>query len=188
MAIEIKAAHRRTRESYSAECLHGDLADQGVQVGVCRIKRLRRELGIRCGQKRKFQATTNSNHSLPVAKNLLYQNFAVAAPNQIWLTDITYIPTNEGWLYLAGHKDICTSEIVGYAMSNRMTKNQVSDSLLKAVTVKLPVAGLIHHSNRGSQCCSREYRKLLQQFKMPSSMSRRGDCYDNARLEASRAP
>jgi transposase InsO family protein len=184
LATEIKAAHRRTRESYSAERLQGDLADHGVRVGVCRIKRLRRELGIRCRQKRKFKATTNSSHSLPVAKNLLSQNFTANAPNRVWLTDITYIPTDEGWLYLAGHKDICTGEIVGYAMSNRMTKNLVSESLFKAVTVKRPAAGLIHHSDRGSQYCSREYRNLLHQFKMQSSMSRRGDCYDNAPMES----
>jgi transposase InsO family protein len=184
LAVEITAAHRRTRESYSAERLQADLADHGVHVGVCRIKRLRRELGIRCRQKKRFKATTNSNHGLPVAQNLVSQNFAAAAPNQMWLTDITYIPTNEGWLYLAGHKDICTGEIVGYAMSDRMTRNLVSESLFKAVTVKRPAAGLIHHSDRGSQYCSREYRKLLHQFKMKSSMSRRGDCYDNAPIES----
>lgn len=163
LAIEIKAAHRRTRKSYGAERLQEDLADHGVRVGVCRIKRLRREFGIRCRQKRIFKVTTNSNHALPVAKNLLSQNFAADAPNQVWLTDITYIPTDEGWLCLAGHKDICSGEIVGYAMSSRMTKNLVSESLLKAVTVKRPAASLIHHSERGSQYCSREYRKLLQQ-------------------------
>ncbi len=184
LAVEIKAAHRRTRESYGAVRLQEELADHGVQVGVCRVKRLRRELGIGCRQKRKFKATTNSNHSLPVAENLLAQNFVADSPNRVWLTDITYIPTGEGWLYLAGHKDICTGEIVGYAMSNRMTKNLVSQSLLKAVAVKRPSAGLIHHSDRGSQYCSKEYRKLLQRFKMQSSMSRRGDCYDNAPMES----
>jgi len=184
LAVEIKAAHRRTRESYGAVRLQEELADNGVQVGVCRVKRLRRELGIGCRQKRKFKATTNSNHSMPVAENLLAQNFVADAPGRVWLTDITYIPTNEGWLYLAGHKDICTGEIVGYAMSNRMTKNLVSQSLFKAVTVKQPSAGLIHHSDRGSQYCSKEYRKLLQRFKMQSSMSRRGDCYDNAPMES----
>ena len=166
LATEIKAAHRRTGESYSAERLQSDLADHGVRVGACRIKRLLRELGIRCRQKRKFKATTTYNHSLPVARNLLSQNLAAAAPNRIWLTDIMYFPTNEAWLYLAGHKDICTGEIVGYAMSNRMTKNLVSKSLFKAVTAKRPAAGLIHHSDRGSQYCSKEYRKLLQQFKI----------------------
>lgn len=104
--------------------------------------RLRLELGIVCRHKKKFKATTDSNHSLPVAKNLLSQNFVADAPNQVWLTDITYIHTDEGWLYWAGHKDICTGEIVGYAMSNRMTKNLVSQSLLKAVAVKRPSVGL----------------------------------------------
>ena len=184
MAVEIKAAHRRTRESYGAVRLQEELADHGVQVGVCRVKRLRRELGIGCRQKRKFKATTNSNHSLPVAENLLAQNFVADAPGLVWLTDITSIPTDEGWLYLAGHKDICSGEIVGYAMSSRMTKHLVSESLLKAVAIKRPSVGLIHHSDRGSQYCSKEYRKLLQRFKMHSSMSRRGDCYDNAPMES----
>lgn len=126
----------------------------GMQIGVYRIKRLRRELGLHCKQKRKFKATTNSAHSLPVADNLLAQDFTVTAPNQVWLADITYVPTGEGWLYLAGHKDMCTGEIVGYAMSNRMTKNLVSRPLFQAVAAKRPPAGLIHHSDRGNQYCS----------------------------------
>ena len=184
LAVEIKAAHRRTRESYGAERLREDLADHGVRVGVCRIRRLRRELGIRCRQKRKFKATTNSKHSLPVADNLVAQDFMVPAPNMVWTTDITYIPTNEGWLYLDGHKDLHTKEIVGYAMSSRMTKNLVNQSLLQAVAAKRPMAGLVHHSDRGSQYCSREYSNLLKKFKMQSSMSRKGDCYDNAPIES----
>lgn len=184
LAVEITAAHRRTRESYGVERLQEDLADHGVQVGVCRIKRLRRELGLRCRQKRKFKATTNSKQSLPVASNLLAQDFAAPAPNLVWSTDITYIPTDEGWLYLAGHKDLHTKEIIGYAMSSRMTKNLVSQSLLQAVAAKRPMAGLIHHSDRGSQYCSREYSNLLKKFKMQSSMSRKGDCYDNAPIES----
>jgi putative transposase len=99
-------------------------------------------------------------------------------------TDITYIPTEEGWLYLAGHKDVFTGEIVGYAMGPRLTKNLVSQSLFRAVAAKGPVAGLIHHSDRGSQYCSQEYRKLLDQFHMRVSMSRKGDCYDNAPMES----
>ena len=142
LAIEVKAAHRRTRESYGPERLQKDLADHGVRLGIHRIKRLRWDLFLRCRQKRKFKATTNSAHSLPVADNLLDQNFVATAPNQVWLTDITYIQTGEGWLYLAGHKDMCTGEIVGYAMSSRMTKNLVSQSLFQAVTLKRPPAGL----------------------------------------------
>ena len=184
LEVEIKAAHRRTREIYGPERLQKDLAKHGVQIGVHRIKRLRRELGLRCKQKRKFKATTNSAHALPVADNLLAQDFTATAPSQVWLTDITYIPTGEGWLYLAGHKDMHTGEIVGYAMSNRMTKNLVSQSLFQAVAKKRPPAGLIHHSDRGSQYCSHEYSKLLKQFKMQSSMSGKGNCYDNAPMES----
>jgi putative transposase len=184
LEIEIKAAHRRNRETYGPERLQSDLADHGVQVGIHRIKRIRRQLGLRCKQKRKFKATTNSNHNLPVAENLLDQQFAAAAPNQVWLTDITYVQTAEGWLYLAGHKDLFTGQIVGYAMSNRMTKNLVSQSLFRAVSSKRPPSGLIHHSDRGSQYCALEYQGLLKQFKMKASMSRRGNCYDNAPMES----
>jgi len=184
LVIEIKAAHKRNRETYGPERLQTDLAEHGVQVGVHRIKRIRKENGIRCKQTKKFKATTNSNHSLPVAENLLEQNFAVEAPNHAWVTDITYVPTGEGWLYLAGHKDLFTGEIVGYAMGERMTKNLVSQSLFRAVSAKRPASGLIHHSDRGSQYCALEYRKLLEQFGMQPSMSRRGNCYDNAPIES----
>ena len=164
LELEIKAADRRTKQTYGAERLQCDLAEHGIQVGVCRIKRIRTKLGIRCKQKRKFKATTYSKHGLPVAENLLNQQFQVVEPNQVWLTDITYVPTDEGWLYLAGHKDLFTHEIVGYAMGERMTQNLVSESLLRAIEAKRPAKGLMHHSDRGSQYCSLEYRKLLDHF------------------------
>jgi len=145
---------------------------------------LRRELKLRCRQKRKFKATTNSNHNLPVAENLLNQTFTPSAPNEVWVTDITYIPTGEGWLYLAGVKDVFTCEIVGYAMAERMTQDLTGRALFRAAQQKRPVAGLIHHSDRGSQYCSHDYRKLLEQFGMKASMSRRGNCYDNAPMES----
>jgi len=184
LEVEIKAAHQRTRETFGPERLQRDLAGHGVKAGVCRIRRIRKKLGIRCKQKKKFKATTDSKHTLPVAENLLNQQFKAAAPNQIWVTDITYIPTEEGWLYLAGHKDLFTGEIVGYAMGPRMTKNLVSQSLFRAAAAKGPVPGLIHHSDRGGQYCSHEYRKLLDQFHMRASMSGKGDCYDNAPMES----
>ena len=184
LEIEIKAADKRTRQTYGAERLQCDLAEHGVQVGICRIKRIRTRLGIRCKQKRKFKATTYSNHNLPVAENLLNQRFQVAEPNQVWLSDITYVPTDEGWLYLAGHKDLFTHEIVGYAMGERMTKNLVSESLFRAVETKGPVKGLMHHSDRGSQYCSDGYRHLLEQFAMKTSMSGKGNCFDNAPMES----
>jgi putative transposase len=172
LEVEIKAAHKRTRETCGPERLQHELKEQGVKVGICRIRRIRKKLGIRCTQKRKFKATTDSKHALPVAENLLHQQFEATGPNEVWLSDITYIPTEEGWLYLAGHKDLFTGEVV------------VSQSLFKAVAAKRPGSGLIHHSDRGSQYCAHEYRKMVDQFKMRASMSRKGDCYDNAPMES----
>jgi transposase InsO family protein len=184
LELEIKAMDKRTRHTYGAERLQRELVEQGVQVGICRIKRIKKKLGIRCKQKRKFKATTDSKHSLPVAENILGQQFTVAAPNKVWVSDITYVPTDEGWLYLAGHKDLCTSEIVGYAMGERLSRNLVSQSLLRAVTIKRPERGLVHHSDRGSQYCSHEYRNLLDECGLQASMSGRGNCFDNAPMES----
>lgn len=184
LEVEIQAAHKRTRQTCGAERLQQELADHGVQAGVCRIKRIRKKLGITCKQKKKFKVTTDSKHSLPVAENLLNQKFKAEAPNEVWVSDITYVATDEGWLYLAGHKDLFNGELVGYAMRPRITKNLVSESLFRAVAAKRPSKGLIHHSDRGSQYCAYEYVKLLEQFGMKSSMSRKGNCYDNAPMES----
>ena len=184
LEVEIKAAHKRTRQTCGPERLQRDLSEHGVQVGICRIKRIRKKLGIRCKQKKKFKATTDSTHTLPVAENLLDQHFEVSRPNTAWVSDITYIPTDEGWLYLAGHKDLFNGEVVGYAMGERLTKNLVSESLFRAVAAKRPAKGLIHHSDRGSQYCCYEYRELLEQFGMNASMSRKGNCFDNAPMES----
>ena len=184
LEVEIRAADKRTRQVYGAEKLQHDLVEHGIMVGICRIKRIRGKLGIRCKQKRKFKATTNSKHTLPVAENILGQQFRVTAPNKVWVSDITYVPTDEGWLYVAAHKDLFTSDIVGYAMGERLTRNLVSQSLFKAVAAKRPAEGLIHHSDRGSQYCSHEYRNLLERFGLKASMSRKGNCYDNAPMES----
>jgi len=184
LEIEIRAADKRTRQSCGPERLQKDLSEHGVKAGICRIKRIRKKLGIRCKQKKKFKATTDSKHAHPVADNLLNQQFETTAPGKIWTTDITYIPTDEGWLYLAGHKDLYSGELVGYAMGSRMTKALVIQSLFRAVAAKRPAKGLIHHSDRGSQYCSPKYRKLLEQFGMTASMSRKGNCYDNAPMES----
>jgi transposase InsO family protein len=184
LEVEIRAAHKRTRQTCGPERLQSDLAEHGVRVGICRIKRIRKKLGIRCKQVKRFKATTDSKHNLPVAENLLNQQFEVSKPNAAWLSDITYIPTDEGWLYLAGHKDIFNGEIVGYAMGARMTKSLVTQSLFRAVATKRSVKGLIHHSDRGSQYCAHEYRKILEQFGMKASMSRKGNCFDNAPMES----
>jgi putative transposase len=184
LEVEIKAAYRRTRQTYGAERLQHELAEHGVRVGICRLKRIRRKLGLRCKQKRKFKVTTDSKHKLPVAENMLKQRFKVYQPNTVWVSDITYVPTDEGWLYLAGHKDLFSSEIVGYAMGERLSRNLVSQSLLRAITTRKPEKGLLHHSDRGSQYCSHEYQSLLRQFGLEASMSGSGNCFDNAPMES----
>jgi transposase InsO family protein len=184
LEVEIKAADKRTRQTYGPERLQRDLAENGVRVGICRIKRIRKKLGIRCKQKRKFKVTTDSKHTLPVADNLLNQQFVVTEPNKVWASDITYIPTDEGWLYLAGHKDLFTGEIVGYSMGERMTRNLISESLFRALSAKRPAKELMHHSDRGSQYCSHEYRQIMEQFDLRVSMSGKGNCFDNAPMES----
>ena len=184
MGIEIKAAHRRSRETFGPEGLQSELAAHGVKVGICRIRRIRKELGLRCKQVKKFKATTHSKHSLPVAENLLGQDFTATAPNQVWVSDLSYVPTAEGWLYCAAHKDLFNGEIVGYALGSRITTELVSQSLLRSVATRRPPGSLIHHSDRGSQYCSLSYQKLLNQFGMKASMSRKGNCYENAPMES----
>jgi len=184
LEIEILASHKRNRKTYGAYRLQSDLADHGVCVGVHQIKRIKRKLGLSCVQKRRFKATTDSNHRLPVADNILGQAFQATAPSQVWLSDITYIPTDEGWLYLAGHKDLYTKAIVGYSMAERLTRQLVIESLKRSVSINRPNANLIHHSDRGTQYCSYDYRHMLRQFKMRTSMSRKGNCYDNAPMES----
>jgi putative transposase len=184
LEAEIKAAHTRTRRTCGPERLQKDLMAHGVKVGILKIRRIRKKLGIRCKQVKKFKATTDSNHSLPVAKNLLNQDFTVEAPSEAWVSDITYISTDEGWLYCAAHKDLFNGEIVGYALGSRITKELVSQSLFKAVAAKRPPKGLTHHSDRGSQYCAVHYQELLTQFGMRPSMSRKGNCYDNAPMES----
>lgn len=184
LKVAIRAAHKRCREVYGVRRLQPELEADGFVAGRDRIGKLRKELGLRCKQKRKFIATTNSNHSLPVAPNLLEQKFSAERPNQVWVTDITYIRTDEGWLYLAGIKDLFSCEIVGYAMGSQMTQELTGLALFRAVQNKRPEAGLIHHSDRGSQYCAHDYRRMLEQFGMQASMSRRGNCYDNAPMES----
>ena len=183
--VAIKAAHERGRGTYGPDKIQDELAEvEQMDVGINRIKRLRRQMKIRCKQVKKYKATTDSNHNLPVAPNLLEQKFAVSGPDKAWVADITYVATEEGWLYLAAIKDLWNREIVGYAMSHRMTQDLVGRALFRAVVARRPPNGLIHHSDRGSQYCSHSYQKLMKQFKMKPSMSRKGNCWDNAPMES----
>ena len=184
LVVAIKAAHQRGRGVYGPEKIQSELLAQSILAGLNRIKRLRRLHGIRCTHKKKFKVTTDSKHSLPIAKNVLNRQFTQTAPNQVWVADITYIPTDEGWLFLAAVKDLYTCEIVGWAMDKQMTKQLVIDALRAAYWRKKPLPGLLHHSDRGSQYCSGTYRALQVSYKMKTSMSRKGDCWDNAPMES----
>lgn len=148
LKLAIRATHTKTRETYGVRRLQPELATMGFVAGRDRIARLRREMGLRCRQKRKFKATTNSAHTLPVAENVLGQVFAPTRPDAVWTGDITYIPTDEGWLYLAGLKDVFTCELVGYAMGARMTTDLVSKALFRAVQQRRPQPGHPPHGSR----------------------------------------
>ncbi len=183
LEVAIQAAHVRSRQTYGPERLQAELRADGFPAGVGRIKRLRKKLGLRCTQVRRFTITTDSSHRLPVADNLLAQTVTATRPNETWVTDITYIATEEGWLYLAGIKDLYTCEVVGHAMGARMTTALVIQALGAAVWAKRPRPGLIHHSDRGAQYCAQDYQAKLRELGMTSSMSRKGNCYDNAPME-----
>jgi transposase InsO family protein len=143
-----------------------------------------RKHGLRAKASKKYKATTNSNHQLPVAPNLLEQNFKASQPNQKWVSDITYCWTEEGWLYLAVVMDLYSRKVVGWALSERMTKQLVIDALQMAIWRRKPTEGLIIHSDRGSQYCSLDYQKIINLHGLICSMSKRGDCYDNAAMES----
>jgi len=180
----IRLAHKTGRGTYGPRRIQTELQANGITVGRDRIARLRREMSLRCIQKRKFKATTNSAHSLPVVANLLNQEFAVSEPGTVYGTDITYVSTDEGWLYLAGVKDLATRELIGYAMGSRMTKELTHAALNRAVRYRKPQPGCIHHSDRGSQYCAITYQCAVVALGMRPSMSRKGNCYDNAPVES----
>ena len=180
LVVAIKAGHQRGRGIYGPAKIRSELLAHGMKAGLNRIKRLRRLHSIRCTHKKKFRVTTDSKHSLPIAENVLDRQFAQTAPNRVWVADITYISTDEGWLFLAAVKDLYTCEIVGWAMDKQMTKKLVIDALRAAYWRKKPLPGLLHHSDRGSQYCSGTYRALQVSYKMKTSMSRKGDCWERA--------
>jgi putative transposase len=180
----IRLAHKTGRGTYGPRRIQTELQASGITVGRDRIARLRREMGLRCIQKRKFKATTNSAHSLPVVANLLNQEFDVTEPATVYGTDITYVWTDEGWLYLAGVKDLATKELIGHAMGSRMTKALTHAALNRAVRYRKPEPGCIHHSDRGSQYCAITYQAAVVALGMRPSMSRKGNCYDNAPVES----
>jgi len=176
--------HQQSRGTYGSPRVHDELQDQGVICSENKVARLMRQHGIAAQRRRKFTRTTDSNHSLPVASNRLDQQFVVDRPDAVWTADITYIWTGQGWLYLAVVLDLFSRRIVGWSMAPSLERTLVIDALKMAITARNPGKGLIHHSDRGSQYASHDYQKLLRKNKMVASMSRRGNCYDNAPTES----
>ena len=181
---DIRMVHDRSRKTYGSPRVTAELHAQGVCCGENRVARLMRENGIRSKRRRKYRVTTNSKHNLPVAPNLLARQFTVDCPNAVWVSDITYIWTSEGWLYLAGVVDLYSRMVVGWSMSNRITGDLTLDALNQALGRRRPNPGLLHHSDRGSQYAAGDYRKLLKVHQATCSMSRKADPWDNAPMES----
>ena len=184
LAGEIRRIHADNRAVYGSPRVHAALRAEGRRVGVNRVARLMRRHGIQGRHKRRAPRTTDSKHALPVAPNLLDRQFTATAPNKVWLADITYIPTGEGWLYLAVVLDVFSRKVVGWAMSDTIAKELTIAALRMAITQRRPGPGLLHHSDRGSQYAAHAYRRLLEQNNMLCSMSRKADCWDNAPMES----
>jgi transposase InsO family protein len=184
LAATIVAVHTKSRGTYGSPRVHVELRASGKRVGKKRVERLMRERGLVARHKRRFRRTTDSNHELPIAPNVLDRKFETKAPNQAWVTDVTYIATDEGWLYLAAILDLFSRRVVGWATSATNDRALVLDALEHALRSRRPVAGVVHHSDRGSPYASEDYRRALERRSLVASMSRRGDCWDNAVAES----
>jgi len=184
LGLEITTIHAESRQRYGSPRIHAELRDRGCRTGRKRVARLMRVRKLAARRRRRFRVTTQSRHPFPVAPNVLARQFARAAPDQAWVTDITYIPTGEGWLYLAVILDLYSRFAVGWAMSERITDDHTLDALDMALARRGPRRGLLHHSDRGSQYASGDYQQVLAQHGIVCSMSRRGNCWDNAVAES----
>lgn len=183
LIARLRVIYRRSRSSYGSRRLMKQLRKDGVEIGRYRVRRLMWLAGIEVKRQRRYKTTTNSKHRYPVSENLIGGNFKTERPNLVWVSDITYIKTREGWLYLAIVMDLYSRKIVGWSAANNMKVPIVKDALFMAIGRRQPDPGLIHHSDRGSQYACHEYRSLLTANKIVSSMSRAGNCLDNAVAE-----
>ena len=184
LRVEIAASHTASRRTYGSPRILRDLREEGHCVSRKRVARLMHELGLAGRRKRRFRATTDSRHRFPVAPNVLMRDFDVETPNTAWVTDITYVATLEGWLYLAVILDLFSRRVVGYAMSEQIDRTLVLEALREALMRRPGARDLVHHSDRGSQYASHDYRDALDQAGITCSMSRRGNCWDNAVAES----
>lgn len=184
LSEKITVFHCGSRATYGSPRIHKDLKAAGHNVGRKRVARLMRLAGIRGKTKRKFKTTTTSQHSRPKANNLVEQNFDVATPNTLWAGDITYVPTAEGWLYLAVTLDLFSRKVVGWSFSDRLTDGLTLSALEMATQQRSGLTALTHHSDGGSQYASRAFRAALKANRITQSMSGKGNCYDNAVVES----
>jgi len=184
LSLEIFEIHQESFGTYGSPRVYRELKRRGKHLGENRIARLMRKDGLRAKTKRKFKLTTDSRHHFPVAPNLLNREFTPEEPNQAWASDITYIWTAEGWLYLAVVMDLFSRAIVGWSMSERMTRELVINAFVMATKRRNPSSGLLHHSDRGSQYASTDYQEILAKYGAICSMSRKGNCWDNAPVES----
>lgn len=184
LVVEIRAIHSESGERYGSPRVHAELKDRGLDVGKNRVARLMSENDLEARPKRKFRKTTDSRHDHPVAENILARNFDADAPNQSWVTDITYIATQEGWLYLAVILDLYSRRVVGWATSASLHRDLALDALDAALKARDVPRGLVHHSDRGCQYASAEYQSRLETNGLVCSMSRKGNCWDNAVAES----
>jgi putative transposase len=184
LLVHLRAIHAEVKGEYGWPRMLRELRARGIGVGKARVQRTMKLHGIRAKGKKKFVVTTDSEHALPIATNLLNRKFTVNQPNTVWTSDITYIPTDEGWLYLVAVIDLFSRKVVGWSMKPHMQASMVTDALRMAWFSRKPQKGLVFHSDRGSQYCSREFQGALKAYGMLSSMSRKGDCWDNAPTES----
>jgi putative transposase len=184
LAVEVVGAHKRSRGTYGSPRVHAELRARGTRVGRKRVERLMREQGIQARRKRRFRRTTDSNHPNPVAPNVLARRFEPEAPNRAWVTDVTYVWTDEGWLFLAVMLDLFARKVVGWSTSAVNDTTLALAALHAALRTRRPAAGLVHHSDRGSPYASEDYRDALEDGGLIQSMSRTGDCWDNAVAES----
>ena len=182
---QIEVIHQKSRQTYGSIRIQVELAKNGIKCGHKRVARLMREIGLSAKQSRKFKIiTTDRNPNQPIAPHLLDRDFTAQQPNQKWLTDLPFIPTAEGWLYLAAVLDLYSRRIVGWAMAESLERQLVLAALRLALETRQPASGLLHHSDRGSQYASQDYRHGLTKYQIQASMSRKGNCYDNAPMES----
>jgi len=185
LAEEIRAAHADVKRRYGSPRMHAELNARGRACSVNTVAKVMKGLGIRAISHRKFRVrTTDSNHDFPVAANVVDRDFTASKPNEVWLSDITYVPTQEGWLYLAAVEDLYSRRVVGWSMDVTMESRLVVDALAMAVEQRFPAEGLVAHSDRGGQYASEHYQRLLAKQGITCSMSRKGNCYDNAPMES----